>query len=189
MQDKRFPIMGRNSSSTGATVRVDNVPCDFILVSAINLSDIHKIMPALRSRISGDGYEVVVNSVMDDNAQNREKFAQFVAQEIKKDTKIPHATKEAVIALLDVARKKAKVLDQRAGISLRLRSLSGILKSAGDWATVEGSQFIEQKHIKMALIRGKMAEEQMSAKYGSVFKASMSDWETDFSNPNDKDAR
>jgi len=189
MQDKRFPIMGRNSSSTGATVKVDAVPCDFILVSAINLSDIHKIMPALRSRISGDGYEVVVNSVMDDTVQNRLKFAQFVAQEIKKDTKIPHASQKAVLALLNIARKKARILDQRAGISLRLRSLSGILKSAGDWAVLEGSPLIEQKHVDMALKHGKMAEEQMSAKYGSIFKASMSDWEADFSNPNDKDAR
>ena len=34
MQDKKFPIMGRNPQSAGASVRVDDVPCDFILVAA-----------------------------------------------------------------------------------------------------------------------------------------------------------
>jgi len=189
MQDKKFPITGRNSSSTGALVRVDNVPCDFILVSAVNMSDIQKILPPLRSRISGEGYEIVLNSVMDDTEQNRVKIAQFVAQEINKDTRIPHATRAAVEEILTVARHKARVLDQTSGISLRLRNLSGIVKSAGDWAVIEGAPLIEPKHVKMAITRGKMAEEQMNQKYGSLFKASMRDWEMDMSNPSDRDAR
>lgn len=189
MQDKRFPITGRNSSSTGASVRVDNVPCDFILISAVNISDIQKILPPLRSRISGEGYEIVVNSVMDDTVENRHKIAQFVAQEIRKDGRIPHATSDAVEEILNVARKKARTLDHCAGISLRLRNLSGIIKSAGDWAVIEGSSLIEPRHVKMALTRGKMAEEQLNQKYGSLFKASMRDWEVDLTNPSDKDAR
>ena len=39
MQEKRFPISGRNASSTGASVRVDHVPCDFILVAAVNTTE------------------------------------------------------------------------------------------------------------------------------------------------------
>ncbi|MBQ7621856.1 MAG: ATP-binding protein, partial [Candidatus Methanomethylophilaceae archaeon] len=36
MQDKVFPITGRNPQSAGASVKVDSVPCDFILVAACN---------------------------------------------------------------------------------------------------------------------------------------------------------
>ncbi|MFH0927023.1 MAG: ATP-binding protein [Candidatus Micrarchaeota archaeon] len=189
MQDKKFPISGRNSSSTGASVRVDNVPCDFILVSAVNMSDLGGILPPLRSRICGDGYEIVVNSVMEDNESNRVKISQFVAQEIRKDGRIPHASRAAVEQILDEARRKARVLDKSAGITLRLRNLSGLIKSAGDWAVSEGSPLIEPTHVKMAITRGKMAEEQMSIKYGSVFKASMRDWEIESANLSDKDAR
>ncbi|MCK4613235.1 MAG: ATP-binding protein, partial [Thermoplasmata archaeon] len=36
MQEKVFPISGRNPQSAGASVKVDNVPCDFIFVGACN---------------------------------------------------------------------------------------------------------------------------------------------------------
>ncbi|MFH1306680.1 MAG: ATP-binding protein [Candidatus Micrarchaeota archaeon] len=189
MQDKKFPITGRNSSSTGASVKVDSVPCDFILVSAVNLSDLHNILPPLRSRISGNGYEVLLNSVMEDNFQNRKKIAQFVAQEIMRDRRIPHASRGAVEAILNESKRKAKVIDKKSGISLRLRALSGVVKSAGDWAVSENSPLIEEKHVKLAIKRGKAAEEQIYAMYGSMFKASLSDWEMPAPLPSDKDAR
>ncbi|MFA5108533.1 MAG: ATP-binding protein [Candidatus Micrarchaeia archaeon] len=189
MQDKKFPISGRNSSSTGSSVRVDSVPCDFILVSAVNMADIQKIMVPLRSRISGNGYEVLLNSVMDDNAQNANKIAQFIAQEIVRDGRIPHASRESVELILNHARKKARIVDKKAGISLRLRSLSGLIKSAGDWARAEDAKLIEPKHVKAALVSSKMAEEQMSQMYGSFFAASMSDTDLSSLNSADKDAR
>lgn len=189
MQDKRFPIMGRNTSSTGSSVRVNSVPCDFVLVSAINLSDLDKLLPPLRSRISGEGYEIVVNSVMDDTPSNRQKIAQFVAQEIRRDGKIPHATSDACDAILNEARRRARKIDNKGGISLRLRSLSGIVKSAGDCAKLENSSLIEKKHVAQALLKSKMAEEQMAEKYGSVFKATMSDWEVSLPNSGDSDMR
>ncbi|PIT84142.1 peptidase [Candidatus Micrarchaeota archaeon CG10_big_fil_rev_8_21_14_0_10_45_29] len=190
MQDKKFPITGRNASSTGAAVRVDDVPCDFILISAINLGDLDKILPPLRSRIAGNGYELVVNSYMDDTAENRQKIAQFVAQEVRRDGKIPHASKKAVEAVLAEAKRRAKIADrQNNAISLRLRALSGIVKTAGDWASQEGSLLIEPKHVALAIKKGKAAEEQMSEKYGSVFNAAMSDWASTMPAPADKNLR
>ncbi|MEM4360944.1 MAG: ATP-binding protein [Candidatus Anstonellaceae archaeon] len=179
MQEKNFPITGRNSSSTGSSVRVDRVPCDFILVSAINLSDLPKIMPQLRSRILGEGYEVILNTTMENNEKNRNLFAQFVAQEIKKDGKIPHASAEAVKELLNIAIQKAKKLDKQSGISLRLRNMVGIIKTAGDIANFFGSKLIEKEHVRIALEKRKIAEEQLSQKYGSLYKASLADWEFD----------
>ena len=65
-------------------VKTEPVPCDFILVSAGNLDALRGMHPALRSRIRGYGYEVYLNSTMDDNQENRKKLIRFVAQEVKK---------------------------------------------------------------------------------------------------------
>jgi ATP-dependent Lon protease len=176
MQEKKFPITGRNASSTGASVRVDGVPCDFILVAAVNTSDVARILPPLRSRISGNGYELLLNSTMPDTKENRKKLARFCAQEVKRDGRIPHMQRKAVEAIVEEARRRARVIDQKAGLTLRLRSLSGIIKVAGDLAVSEGAEKIEEKHIREALKLGKSAEEQIMARFGSHFKASMSDW-------------
>ncbi|MFW9923225.1 MAG: ATP-binding protein, partial [Candidatus Thorarchaeota archaeon] len=82
MQERQFPIIGRNPQSSGASVRVDSVPCDFVLVAACNIADLPSILPPLRSRIQGDGYEVLLKTTMPDNEANRLKLVQFIAQEI-----------------------------------------------------------------------------------------------------------
>ena len=58
MQEKKYAITGQSEMSSGAMVRTESVPCDFLLVAAGNLQDIQKMHPALRSRIRGYGYEV-----------------------------------------------------------------------------------------------------------------------------------
>ena len=63
---------------------------------------------------------------MEDNEQNQSKLMQFIAQEIIKDTRIPHADYKACNAILEEARFRAHALDKKTGISLRLR-LSGII--------------------------------------------------------------
>ena len=175
MQEKKFPISGRNASSTGASVKVDGMPCDFLLVAAVNTSDVRRILPPLRSRIGGNGYEILVNSTMPDTEENQQKMAQFVAQEVRRDGRIPHATRQAVEALVCEARRRANSIDRTSGLSLRLRALCGILKMAGDLAVLESSQLIEDKHVKLAIEQGKPVEEQIQARYGSAFKAASAD--------------
>ena len=85
MQEKSFSITGRNPQSAGASVKVDNVPCNFVFVGACNIQDLHHIISPLRSRITGSGYEILVETTMKDNKQNRSKFVQFIAQEITMD--------------------------------------------------------------------------------------------------------
>jgi len=176
MQEKRFPITGRNPQSSGASVRVDNVPCDFIFVGACNIQDLPHILSPLRSRINGGGYEVLVETVMPDTEENRYKLAQFTAQEIVMDAKIPHATKEAVLLVIDEARKRAKVIDNRdKSLTLRLRELGGLLRAAGDVAVGERASTIEAVHIKEALRRARPVEEQIKERYGSYMGAISSD--------------
>ena len=179
MQEKSFPITGRNAGSTGASVRVDGVPCDFIFIGALNTNDMATILPPLRSRILGDGYEVLLNTTMPDTDANRQKLVQFIAQEIVKDGKIPHAARDAIELLLKEAAERAKLIDDKAGaLTLRLRGLSGIIKLAGDIAVLEGSRFIEVEHVEQAKMKARSIEEQIAARYDSWWKAGMSDYGT-----------
>lgn len=176
MQEKKFQIAGRNPTGSGATVRVENVPCDFILVGSVNINDLQYIIPALRSRIRGDGYEILMRAYMEDNFINQKKLAQFIAQEIRKDGRIPHAKADAVEEIIFQAKKITKAIDNANGISLRLRNLSGLLKLAGDIARYQESQFIEKTHVTSAVKSGKTIEEQLSEQYESWFKAGSADF-------------
>lgn len=175
MQEKRFLITGRNPSSAGSTVRVDNVPCDFILVGAMNINDLPSLSPALRSRIRGSGYELVLNTHMEDSPPNREKMAQFVAQEIQNDGRVPHATPGAVEEVISESRKICRATDNTSGLTLRLRVLSGIIKMAGDLASIEKAELIDSPHILRAVKQAKSAEEQLEEKYGNIWSAGFAD--------------
>ncbi len=176
MQEKKYPISGRNQSSTGSSVRVDDVPSDFILVAAANINDLGAILPPLRSRILGNGYELLMNTHMADNEANQLKLAQFFAQEITRDGRIPHMDAGAIDGMIGFARRKAKEIDGQAGLTLRLRLLSGTIKMAGDIAVSEDKKMIGAEEVKFAIINSKPLEEQMSDKYGSMFKASLADY-------------
>jgi ATP-dependent Lon protease len=169
MQEHRFPISGRNPQSGGAAVRVDNVPCDFILVAASNIQDIHKILSPLRSRIAGGGYEVLLETSMPDTEANRVKLAQFCAQEIASDGRIRPATQQAVQELIREARRRAETLDgRRNALTLRLRELGGLIRTAGDIAAAAGSAVLDASHMRDALKRARSIEEQIRDVYGSL---------------------
>lgn len=168
MQEKRFPITGRNPQSGGAAVRVDGVPCDFILVAAANIQDIHRILSPLRSRIAGSGYEVLLETSMPDNEANRLRLAQFCAQEIAVDGRIRPATRAAILELIQESKRRAEVLDgRRNALTLRLRELGGLIRTAGDLAAVGGSEYLDATHVREALRRARSIEEQVREVYGS----------------------
>ncbi len=176
MQEKRFPISGRNPQSAGASVRVDNVPCDFLFVGACNIQDLKHILSPLRSRIMGSGYEILVETTMEDHDANRAKMVQFVAQEIAIDKRIPPATREAVKAIVEEARRRAKEVDNKDhALTLRLRELGGLIRAAGDLAVMEGSPAIEATHIQKAIRIAKTAEQQIKDRYGSYFAGQAAD--------------
>ena len=176
MQDKQFTIVGRNPMSSGAAVRVEGVPCDFLFVGACNINDIKQITPPLRSRIRGDGYEVLMNAHMEDTPENQEKIVQFITQEIIKDGKIPHAERKAVMLILDEAREITRKVDNAKGLTLRLRNLTGIIKMAGDIATTAKRPLIEKKDIETAIKEARPIEEKVRDKYGSWWAAESADY-------------
>ncbi|MBI5635389.1 ATP-binding protein [Candidatus Micrarchaeota archaeon] len=174
MQEKKYSIVGRNPHSAGASVKVEDVPCDFILIAASNINDLGQILPPLRSRIIGNGYEVLLDTHMPDSARNRGKLAQFIAQEIRKDGKIPHASFEAVSEIINIAKARAKIVDGADdALTLRLRELGGVVRLSGDYAKENG--LIEKEDVKKALLKARNLEEQLRDKYGSMYKASLGD--------------
>ncbi|VVB69722.1 Archaeal Lon protease [uncultured archaeon] len=176
MQDKKYPISGRNPTSSGASIKVDDVPCDFILVAASNINDIHNILPPLRSRILGNGYEILLNTYMPDTTENKIKMAQFISMEIKKDGKIPEMTAAGVNEIISEAKRRAKLFDAADNsLTLRLRDLSGIIRLSGDIAIGTENELITSEDVKNAVKQGRTIEEQLKSKYGSLFNASMNE--------------
>ncbi|MCX8206054.1 MAG: ATP-dependent protease LonB [Candidatus Micrarchaeota archaeon] len=161
MQNKKFPITGQSENSSGALVRTDPVPCDFLLVAAGNLQDVAKMHPAIRSRIKGYGYEVYMEDTIEDTPENRNKLVQFIAQEVVKDGKIPHFDNEAVEEVIRQARKMA---GRKKRLTLRLRELGGLIRAAGDIAKEEGAPVVGLKHVLAARQFASPLEQQIATK-------------------------
>ncbi|WP_010480140.1 ATP-dependent protease LonB [Thermococcus zilligii] len=162
MQEKKFPITGQSELSSGAMVRTEPVPCDFILVAAGNLDTVDKMHPALRSRIRGYGYEVYMRTTMPDTPENRRKLVQFVAQEVKRDGKIPHFTRDAVEEIVREAQKRA---GRKGHLTLRLRDLGGIVRAAGDIAIKKGKKYVDREDVLEAMKIAKPLEKQLADWY------------------------
>ena len=162
LQEKKYPITGQSERSSGAMTRSDPVPADFILIAAGNLETIKHMHPALRSRIRGYGYEIYMNDTMDDNKENRDRLAVFVAQEVTKDGKIPHFTKDAVELIIHEARKMASTSGK---LTVKLRELGGLVRASGDIAIEFKSEFVEPKHIIEAKKLSRTLEQQIADKY------------------------
>jgi Lon-like ATP-dependent protease len=158
IQEKKFQITGQSDRSFGAMVKTEPVPCDFILVSAGNLDALKGMHPALRSRIRGYGYEVYLNSNMDDNDKNRKKLIRFVAQEVKKDERIAHFDRDAVGEIIHEAQRRA---GRKGKLSLRLRELGGLIRAAGDIAYEKGDKIVTTYHVLEAKKIAKSLEQQV----------------------------
>src|SRR3989339_506339 len=162
LQEGKYAITGQSERSAGAMVRTEAVPCTFILVAAGNLETIQHLHPALRSRIRGYGYEVYMKETMTDTEENRNKIAIFVAQEVTKDKKIPHFTKDAVDYIIEEARRRA---NRKGHLSLMFRELGGLIRAAGDVAMEESAEFVNKGHIIKAKKIARTLEQQISDKF------------------------
>ena len=162
LQEKKFAITGQSERSAGAMVRTEPVPCDFIMVAAGNYETIKHMHPALRSRIRGYGYEVYMKETIPDTEENRNKIEVFVAQEVVKDAKIPHFSREAVEEIVIEARRRA---NRKGHLSLRLRELGGLIRAAGDLAKKENSKLVMRNHVIQGKILARTLEQQIADKF------------------------
>ncbi len=162
LQEGKFSITGQSERSSGAMVKSEPVPCDFILVCAGNMDAIQGMHPALRSRIRGYGYEVYMRSTMDDTEENRKKLVRFVAQEVAKDKKIPHFDRKAVAEIIKEAQRRA---GRRGQLTLRLRELGGLIRVSGDIAREENKPVVTQQHVFSAKRIARSLEQQIVDRY------------------------
>jgi Lon-like ATP-dependent protease len=161
MQERKYAITGQSDLSSGALVRTEPAPSDFVLVAAGNVPDLAQIHPAMRSRIRGEGYEVYVEDSMEDNRENEGKLVQFVAQEIKKDGRIPPFKYEAVMEIVEEARRLS---GKRKSFTMNLRELGGLLRAAGDLAVEQNAKAVTAKHVNDAKKLAKPIESQIVRK-------------------------
>ncbi len=162
LQEKAFQITGQSELSSGAMVRTEKVPCDFILIAAGNQETIRNLHPALRSRIRGQGYEVVIKLNMPDTMLNRRKIARFVAQEVAKDKNIPHFTKSAVETIILEAQRRST---QKFSLTLKLRELGGLVRVAGDLAIEREHEFVLPEDVIDARNISTTIETQISMRH------------------------
>ncbi|RLG19149.1 ATP-dependent protease LonB, partial [Candidatus Micrarchaeota archaeon] len=167
LQEKKYPITGQSEMSSGALVKTEPLPCDFVLVAAGNMLDIKNMHPALRSRIRGYGYEIYMESTMNDNEENRDKIVRFVAQEVKKDKKIPHFKQEAVEEIIEEAKRRA---GRKGKLSIKFRELGGLVRAAGDIARAEKADFVALDHVLKAKKVARTLEQQISQQFIDVKK-------------------
>nr|WP_319540498.1 ATP-dependent protease LonB [uncultured Methanospirillum sp.] len=160
MQEGEFSITGQSERSSGAMVRTEPVPCDFVMVAAGNLDAIEGMHPALRSRIRGNGYEVYMEDTMPDNPENQEKFIRFIAQEIKNDGMIPHFDRSGIEEVLHEARRRS---NRKGHLTLRLRDMGGLIRVAGDLARQESADLTTRAHVIEAKKTARSIEDQISA--------------------------
>ena len=159
LQEKKFSIVGQSERSSGAMVKTEAVPCDFILVAAGNLDAVQGMHPALRSRVRGYGYEIYMKSTMPDTHENRMRLVRFVAQEVAKDKKIPHFDRSAVLEILREAQRRA---GRRGQLTVRLRELGGLIRVAGDVAQELGTPLVTADHVLQGKKIARSLEQQVA---------------------------
>lgn len=173
LQERRFSIVGQSERSSGAMVKTEPVPCEFVLVAAGNLDSIYGVVdehgirrggmhPALRSRIRGYGYELYMNQTMPDTEENRTKLVRFVAQEVAKDKKIPHFDRSGVGVVMKEARRRS---GRKGQLTLRLRELGGLVRVAGDIARETNRLVVTAEDVLNAKKIARSLEQQVADRF------------------------
>jgi Lon-like ATP-dependent protease len=162
IQEGAFAITGQSERSSGAMVKTEPVPTDFVMIAAGNLDAVENMHPALRSRIKGYGYEVYMDDTVADTPELRRKYARFVAQEVAKDGRLPHFTSGAIEEVLLEARRRA---GRKGHLTLELRNLGGLVRVAGDLARGEGAELTTRGHVLRAKRKARSIEQQIADDY------------------------
>ncbi len=151
LEDGQLPITVRGRFHGGDTaamaVSTEPAPAITFLVGAGNFDSIGQIHPALMDRIYGYGKVVRMNNDMPNNVENRRKYVQFIAQEVKRFNFIPF-TREACEEIIEEGRRRSNKKD---ALTTRFRPLISIIKTASTLAINEGCKYVEKKHVVEAI--------------------------------------
>jgi len=151
LEDGQLPITLRGRFHGGDTaamaVSTEPVPSITFLVGAGNFDSIGQIHPALMDRIYGYGKVVRMNNDMPNTVENRRKYVQFIAQEIKRFNFIPF-TREACREIIEEGRRRSNKKD---ALTTRFRPLISIIKTASTLAINEDCKLVEKRHVIEAI--------------------------------------
>ena len=168
LEDGQLSITLRGKWQGGDTaamaVSTEPVPAITFLVGAGNFDSINQIHPALMDRIYGYGKVVRMNNDMLNTVENRRKYVQFLAQEIKRFNLIPF-NRDACAEIVEEGRRRS---DKRDALTTRFRPLISIIKTAATLAANEGCGVVERRHVRDAIenhcktIQRQILEHEMS---------------------------
>lgn len=151
LEDGQLPITLRGRWHGGDTaamaVSTEPVPAITFLVGAGNFDSIGQIHPALMDRIYGYGKVVRMNNDMPNTVENRRKYVQFIAQEVKRFNLIPFS-REACEEIVEEGRRRS---NKRDALTTRFRPLISIIKTAATLAMNEGCEIVERRHVREAI--------------------------------------
>jgi Lon-like ATP-dependent protease len=151
LEDGKLPITLRSRFGGGDTaamaVSSEPVPAITFLVGAGNFDSIGQLHPALMDRIYGYGKVVRMNNDMPNTVENRRKYVQFIAQEVKRFNLVPFS-REACLEIVEEGRRKS---DKKDALTTRFRTLISIIKTASTLAMNEGSKTVEKRHVLEAV--------------------------------------
>jgi Lon-like ATP-dependent protease len=151
LEDGQLPITLRGRWHGGDTaamaVSTEPVPAITFLVGAGNFDSISQIHPALMDRIYGYGKVVRMNNDMPNTVENRRKYVQFIAQEIKRFNLIPFS-REACEEIVEEGRRRS---NKRDALTTKFRPLISIIKTAATLAMNEGCKVVERRHVREAI--------------------------------------
>jgi Lon-like ATP-dependent protease len=151
LEDGQLPITLRSRWHGGGTsamaVSTEPVPAITFLVGAGNFDSIGRIHPALMDRIYGYGKVVRMNNDMPNTLENRRKYVQFIAQEVKRFNLLPFR-RDACIEIVEEGRRRS---NKRDALTTRFRPLISIIKTSAIVAMNEKCKAVERRHILEAL--------------------------------------
>ena len=151
LEDGQLPITLRGRWQGGATsamaVSTEPVPSITFLVGAGNFDSIGQIHPALMDRIYGYGKVVRMNNDMPNTLENRRKYVQFIAQEVKRFNLIPFR-RDACMEIVEEGRRRS---NKRDALTTRFRPLISIIKTSATLAINEKCKAVERRHVLEAL--------------------------------------
>ncbi len=151
LEDGQLPITLRDRWHGGGTaamaVSTEPVPAITFLVGAGNFDSINRIHPALMDRIYGYGRVVRMNNDMPNTLENRRKYVQFVAQEVKRFNLIAFS-RDACKEIVEEGRRRSNKKD---ALTTKFRPLISIIKTAATLAANENCKVAQKAHVKEAI--------------------------------------
>jgi Lon-like ATP-dependent protease len=151
LEDGQLPVTLRGrwhgGSSAAMAVSTEPVPAITFLVGAGNFDSINQIHPALMDRIYGYGRVVRMNNDMPNTAENRRKYVQFIAQEVKRFNLVPFS-RDACVEIVEEGRRRS---NKRDALTTRFRPLISIVKTAATLAMNENSKIVDRRHVVEAI--------------------------------------